>query len=158
MMAPRQRKRNAYTEKQLLEAISKIQNGTLSYRKASWLYNVPIGTLGDKIAGRRPLIGKIGRWYYTVNNIVYLLLLLVGAHVKLAYRGGQGSAPAQGVSARGVSCVCPSCQSQLPTMTIDSLQPGHGWPASRSFPGWTDLLRDHFTYRIGLREPYHVSK
>ena len=41
-------------------------------------------------------------------------------------RGSHGLAPAQGVSARGVPCMRPSCQSQFPEMTIDSLQPGHG--------------------------------
>ena len=52
----------------------------------------------------------------------------------------------------------PSCQSKLPTMTIDSLQLGNGWLPSGSSPGLNDLLRDHSACRIRLGEPRHVSK
>ena len=56
------------------------------------------------------------------DNILLLLQLLEGAHAELARRDGHGSVLDQGVSAaRGVPCVRPSCQSQLPAMTVDSL-------------------------------------
>ena len=87
-----------------------------------------------------------------------LLLLLMGAHARVAHRGGHGLAPAQGVPARGVPRVRPSWKSQLPAMTINSLQPGHGRSPSGSSPGWIDLLRDHSAYRIILRVPRHVTK
>ena len=50
----------------------------------------------------------------------------MGAHARVAHRGGHGLAPAQEIPARGVPRVRPSWKSQLPAMTINSLQPGHG--------------------------------
>ena len=50
----------------------------------------------------------------------------MGAHARAAHRGGHGLAPAQGAPARGVPRVRPSWKSQLPAMTIDFMQPGHG--------------------------------
>ena len=47
----------------------------------------------------------------------------MGAHARVAHRGGHGLAPAQGVPARGVPRVRPSWKSHLPAMTINSLQP-----------------------------------
>ena len=44
---------------------------------------------------------RIVRW-------VDLLLLLMGAHAGVKHRGSHGSAPAQGVPARGVPCLRPS--------------------------------------------------
>ena len=49
----------------------------------------------------------------------------MGAEAEEARRGGHGSAPAMRVPARGVPCMHPSCQTQIPTVTIDSLQQGH---------------------------------
>ena len=72
----------------------------------------------------------------------------MGAHAEVARRGGHGSALAQGV---------PSWQSQLPTMAIDSLQPGHEWSPSGSSPDWTDLFRDQPAYRIGPLKAHRVA-
>ena len=76
----------------------------------------------------------------------------------MARRGGHGSAPVLGVSAKGVPYMHPLLQSQLSAMTIDSLQPGHMRPPSGYSPGWTDHLRDHSAYRIGPWEPRQQSK
>ena len=78
--------------------------------------------------------------FFTLNAKLLLLLLLMRAHARVAHRSGHGLAPAQGVPARGVPRVPPSWKSQLPAMTINSLQPGHGRSHSGSSPGWTDLL------------------
>ena len=48
----------------------------------------------------------------------------------------------------------PSYQSQLPVVTIDSPQPGHG---SGSLPDSMDPFRNHSAYRIGTREQRHVA-
>ena len=64
----------------------------------------------------------------------------MGAHAEVARRGGHDSAPLLGLSIRGVPYMRPSCHAQIPAVIIDSLQPGHEWPPSRSFPGWTNLF------------------
>ena len=60
------------------------------------------------------------------NCLFFLLLLLVGAHAEVARHAGHGSTQALGV----MPCMRLSCQSQLPAVTIDSLQPVHGRPPS----------------------------
>ena len=57
------------------------------------------------------------------------------------HHGGHGSTPAQGVSARGLPSMRPSCESQFPAVTIDSVQSGHGWHPSWSSSSRTDILR-----------------
>ena len=47
---------------------------------------------------------KYAFWLSMLNHKL-LLMLLMGAHVGVAHRGGHGSAPAQGVPERGVPCV-----------------------------------------------------
>ena len=86
------------------------------------------------------------------------LLLLVGAHPEVTRRVDHVSVPALGISAREVPSICPSCQSHLPIVTIDSLQPGHGWPPSGSRPGSTNPFRDHSAYQLEPRESRHVAK
>ena len=56
------------------------------------------------------------------------------AYTEVTHHSGHGSAQAREVYAIGVPCGCPSCQSQLPAMTIDSLQPDHGLPPYGSLP------------------------
>ena len=84
----------------------------------------------------------------------------MGANARVAHRGGQGLAPAQGVPARGVSCVRPSWYSQLPAITIDSLQPGHGRPPSRSSQLKAELISSEITLLTGLSQlvlSYHAG-
>ena len=70
----------------------------------------------------------------------YTKLLPVGEHAEVAHRAIHVSALTLRVPTRRVPNMRPSCQSQLPAVTIDSLQPGHGWPPSRSSPGWTNIF------------------
>ena len=58
-----------------------------------------------------------------IYHLMILLLILVGEHAEMAHRGGHGSAPALGVPSRCVPCMFSSYQSNLPALTIDSLQP-----------------------------------
>ena len=82
----------------------------------------------------------------------------MGTRAEVVLRASHGSTPAEGLSKRGMPCMRPSCHSQVPALTIDFLQPGHGLSPSGFSLDWTDLLRDHSAYRIGLQKPRHMSK
>ena len=91
--------------------------------------------------------------YVCEIKITYLILILIWAHAKAVRRGGQGSASALGISARGGPYKRSSCQSQPSTMTIDSLLPG----IPLGLQSRPDPIRAHPAYRIKLRKPRHAS-
>ena len=57
-MSQPKRKRHNYTEESLVEAVAKIKNNEISYKKASSEYGIPISTLSDKVTGRRSLLDR----------------------------------------------------------------------------------------------------
>lgn len=57
-----------YTEEQLQNAVEAVKSGGMSLRKAACQYNIPRGTLFDKVKGRTPLKRKFGRDPYLTES------------------------------------------------------------------------------------------
>ena len=53
MPGNRVKRKLAYTQETLDEALQGIRNNTLTYREAAELYGIPRSTLSDRITGKR---------------------------------------------------------------------------------------------------------